>query len=127
MNRGLACEVLEMVGAEAVPAVHGRHAVELLTNVAAVFDAVLMDVQMPEIDGLEATRIIRTMAHRQGLPIIAMTANALGSERAECIAAGMDNYVTKPLDIDRLLMAVAVCVEASTANAGGEKKPQFAQ
>jgi len=126
MNRGLACEVLEMVGAEAVPAVHGRHAVELLANVAKTFDAVLMDVQMPEIDGLEATRIIRAMAHRQGLPIIAMTANALGSERAECIAAGMDDYVTKPLDIDRLLMAVAVCTQAARTKAGGDKTPQVA-
>jgi CheY-like chemotaxis protein len=81
-------------GVEAVDAVEGGH-----------YDLVLMDVQMPEMDGLEATREIRA---RQGAGprIVAMTANAMAGDRDECLAAGMDDYVSKPIRIEELMSAL---------------------
>jgi CheY-like chemotaxis protein len=66
------------------------------------FDMVFMDVQMPEMDGLEATRIIRKANHLQPI-IIAMTANAMQGDRDECLNAGMNDYLSKPLNLDDLL------------------------
>ncbi|WP_337237101.1 response regulator, partial [Salmonella enterica] len=70
------------------------------------FDCVLMDVQMPVMDGLAATRAIRQRPALKGLPVIAMTAGAMESERAQTREAGMDEHVTKPVDIDALINAL---------------------
>ena len=73
------------------------------------FDAVLMDCQMPEIDGLEATRQIRRHEAQTGsspLPIIALTADAIRGDREKCLAAGMDAFVSKPIDMEKLFMAI---------------------
>ena len=90
-------------GREAVAAVdHGY------TVPAGGFDLVLMDVQMPEMDGLEATAIIRANERNSGrrLPIIAMTAHALKGDRERCLAAGMDAYTSKPIDAEELFAAI---------------------
>ena len=94
--------MLERMGADVELASNGRASLEILQS--GKFDAVLMDCHMPEMDGYEATRMIR--AHEQGglrTPVIALTANAMRGERERCLAAGMDDYLSKPIDAERLL------------------------
>ena len=97
VNQRLVKRLLEKAGHTVVVVGNGREAVESLKN--DTFDMVLMDVQMPEMDGLEATRAIRevektTQAH---IPILALTAHAMRGDQDKCLAAGMDAYLTKPL------------------------------
>jgi CheY-like chemotaxis protein len=80
-----------------------RQAVDLLRAAPSRYAAVLMDLQMPELDGFEATRIIRETLGLSGLPIIAMTAHALESERQQCLAVGMNDHLAKPIDPPALL------------------------
>ena len=95
INQEVALALLHGVGLVVETATDGRAAVELALTRA--YDLVLMDVQMPELDGLDATRHIRARAGG-GLPVIAMTANAFGEDRAACLAAGMNDHVPKPVD-----------------------------
>jgi CheY-like chemotaxis protein len=78
------------------------------------YDVVLMDVQMPEMDGLETVRQIRLreQGQPQRLPVIAMTAHAMQGDRERCLAAGMDGYVSKPINVDELLRAIEQCCPA---------------
>ena len=82
----------------------GLTAVDLLANDS--YDLVLMDMQMPRMGGLEATRKIRQLPNGQSLRIIAMTANAFASDRADCMAAGMDDFLAKPIDPDLLFVTL---------------------
>lgn len=97
VNQKLAIGILEKIGHQITVAPDGREAVEL--NAAHSFDVILMDVQMPICDGLEATRMIRQneQATEQRIPIIAMTAHAMPGDRQRCLDAGMDEYLTKPI------------------------------
>ncbi|MBE7498904.1 MAG: response regulator [Verrucomicrobiales bacterium] len=100
INQQIAVELLEGVGAHVNVANHGREAVDRLCGgpFPPVFDVVLMDLQMPEMDGYQATRRIRDDARLAGLPIIAMTAHATIEERQRCLEAGMNDHVAKPID-----------------------------
>ena len=105
INQQVAEELLIGQGASVYLADNGLRGVEAIEAAHAInkpYDAVLMDMQMPVMDGLEATREIRERLKLHTLPIIAMTANALASDRDECLRAGMNDHVGKPFDLDRL-------------------------
>ncbi|MDI4633833.1 response regulator [Pelomonas sp. V22] len=102
-NQQVACELLEDEGASVQLAADGQQAVNLVGSAEPPFDAVLMDVQMPVMDGHAATRVIREQLGLRSLPIIAMTANAMPSDQAASRAAGMDEHVGKPFEIDHLV------------------------
>ena len=102
INQRLAVQQLSRLGYVTAIAENGREAVE--RSAAEPFDLILMDCQMPDMDGFEATRAIRRRESRSGerIVIIAMTANALAEDRAACIAAGMDDYIAKPVLMETL-------------------------
>jgi len=95
VNRRVATGLLEKIGCEVATAENGRLALECLEQ--ASFDLILMDVQMPEMDGFEATSRIRADDRLRRLPVIAMTAHAMEGDRERCLAAGMDDYISKPV------------------------------
>jgi CheY-like chemotaxis protein/HPt (histidine-containing phosphotransfer) domain-containing protein len=123
VNRVLAARLLEKRGHQVVPAENGKEAVAILEQ--AVFDVVLMDVQMPVMDGYEATRIIRdphSPVLRHDVPIIALTAHAMISDKQRCMAAGMNGYLPKPIKPDELAAAVEQYTGALGAATGSPAK-----
>jgi len=103
-NQEIALAILKGAGIVVEIAKNGKKAVEALQR--SRFDAVLMDIQMPEMDGYEATRIIRKDPKFKSLPIIAMTAHAMKGDEEKCLEAGMDGYVSKPISQDRLFHTI---------------------
>ena len=103
VNKIVAFKMLERMGMEVVHAENGRRAVEILA--AEDFDLVLMDCQMPEMDGYEATAVIRSQ-RTEHIPILALTASALSEDRDRAIEVGMDDHVTKPITVERLHAAL---------------------
>ena len=97
INQQIALEFLTDVGVKIDIAENGREAVEKVLHGGTRYDAILMDIQMPEMDGLAATHHIRAHFNANYLPIIAMTAHAMESERQRCLAAGMNDHITKPI------------------------------
>ena len=120
INQQVAQELLEGVGIEVRVAENGRIAVAMVAE--QPFDAVLMDIQMPEMDGYEATLAIREDGRFQDIPIIAMTAHALVSERDKCLAGGMNDYVTKPIYPDLLFGALARWIPPPGKRRGQDSK-----
>jgi CheY-like chemotaxis protein len=98
---------LEMRGMKVVYAENGREGVTKLREHPHV-DLVLLDVMMPEMDGYETARAIRSMSRFEALPIISLTAKAMKGDRDKCIAAGASDYITKPVDVDQLLSLMRV-------------------
>ena len=107
VNQRLAALLLEKMGHTVMIADDGQKAIDCLER--EPFDLILMDVQMPEMDGFSATAAIRLNEQRSGerIPIIAMTANAMKGDRERCLAAGMDDYVSKPINRQDLTDAIA--------------------
>lgn len=106
VNQRVACRVLEKQGHQVVIANNGREALDALER--EQFDLVLMDVQMPEMDGLEATAILRERERKTGthLTVVAMTAHAMTGDRERCLSSGMDDYISKPIHAEQLLNLV---------------------
>ncbi len=107
LNRQVLRELLEQVGVRVTFASDGREAVSAVMASGSCFDAILMDLQMPVMDGYGATTLIRREWSAERLPIIAMTAHAMAEERDRCLAAGMNDHLTKPVNPDRLYATLA--------------------
>ena len=121
VNQKLALRLLGQLCYEAQVAGDGRQAIEAVE--AGDFDVVLMDVQMPELDGLEATRRIRARWPDRPLRIVAMTANAMAGDREACLAAGMDDYISKPIRSAELTAALARVPVRAPAATVGRRRP----
>ncbi|HEY2913311.1 MAG TPA: PAS domain S-box protein [Candidatus Angelobacter sp.] len=128
INLRLARGLLAKQGHSAVAVSSGREALSALQQ--QDFDLVLMDVQMPDMDGFETTKAIRVQEQtsRKHLPIVAMTAHAMSGDRERCLAAGMDSYVTKPVDAVKLFTAIVEVFQKDvTSNAIRSQAPPAAQ
>ena len=120
LNQELAMELLHEAGLHVVMVDNGRKAVELLQRDPS-FDGVLMDCQMPEMDGYEATRVLRRDARFASLPILAMTANVMDGDREKALEAGMNDHIAKPLNVTRMFATMAKWIHpaAKPASAAG--------
>jgi CheY-like chemotaxis protein len=106
MNRDMLSRRLLKQGFEMVIAVDGEQAVDLARSEAP--DLILMDISLPGLDGWEATRLLKTMPETRSIPIIALTAHAMAGDREKSLAAGCNDYDTKPIDFRRLLEKIQV-------------------
>jgi two-component system, sensor histidine kinase and response regulator len=118
VNQRLTVRLLEKMGHQVVVAQNGREALEILRG--GSFDLVLMDVQMPEMDGFAATQEIRKSEQGQQahLPVIAMTAHAMKGDREGCMEVGMDGYIAKPINLAELQRVIDEAIKASAAVRG---------
>jgi signal transduction histidine kinase/CheY-like chemotaxis protein len=107
INQQVAQELLKSEGAQVTLAANGQLGVDAVAAASPAFDAVLMDIQMPVLDGFDATRKIRQELGLKDLPVIAMTANAMASDREDCLAAGMNDHIGKPFDLGELVSMLA--------------------
>jgi len=126
VNRTVAERMLVKAGYSVVGVEDGRQALAALER--GSFDLVLMDVQMPEMDGLAATAAIRKREEVSGdhIPIVAMTAHAMKGDRERCLAAGMDDYVAKPIDVRKLLKTVEeLAPHFSNVDCAAQRQPGF--
>ena len=137
-NRKVATQALTRRGHEVTIAMNGQEAIEHFRQ--DKFDIVLMDIQMPIMDGLEATNVLRQLEQKQGdeppVPIIAMTAHAMLGDREKYLASGMDEYLAKPIDVAELVETVETVAEqsgdlphtsATTESATNKKSPMLAE
>ena len=120
LNQELALDLLAQAGLQVVMAEHGREALDILAR-DGDFDGVLMDCQMPVMDGFEATRLIRAEPRWANLPVLAMTANAMAGDRQRVLAAGMNDHISKPIDVDEMFVTMARWIRPS-----GQRPPAAA-
>jgi signal transduction histidine kinase/DNA-binding response OmpR family regulator len=117
INQELACDLLSGAGIAVTIAADGREALTALERES--FDAVLMDCQMPVMDGYEATRALRLRPELKDLPVIAMTANAMAGDREKVLAVGMNDHIAKPVHVDELFATLARWVQPKSPQAAG--------
>jgi CheY-like chemotaxis protein len=115
INQELAIELLGRAGISVTVAADGRQALDALLRDR--FDGVLMDCQMPVMDGYAATKALRQRAELRDLPVIAMTANAMAGDREKALAAGMDDHIVKPIDIDAMFATLARWIKPGSGDA----------
>jgi two-component system, sensor histidine kinase and response regulator len=119
-NQQVACELLESNGLDVTVVNNGREAVEAAKK--SLFDVVLMDIQMPEMDGMQATAELRRDPLLKGLPILAMTAHAMAEDREKSLAGGMNDHITKPIDPDKLFEALVKWIPVKDRNSSSVSK-----
>lgn len=112
-NRLLVRRVLEAEGYQVIEADSGRTGLQKAETMAP--DLVLMDINLPEIDGYELTHRLKQMSHLAGVPVVAMTANVMKGDREKTLAAGCDGYIQKPIDVDQLPLQIARFLQAKKA------------
>jgi CheY-like chemotaxis protein len=115
LNQQLLLALLNKVHAQVTLAANGQEAVQILENSHSTFNLVLMDIQMPIMDGISATRVIRGIDRFSDLTIIAVTANAMSDERTACLSAGMQDYLVKPIDRQALYQCIQTWHHGSQA------------
>jgi CheY-like chemotaxis protein len=114
LNQIVARGMLEFAGAQVSVADNGQVALDMLRAQPDGYDAVLMDVQMPVMDGFEATRAIRSEL-RLDVPVLAMTAGVMQAEQEECIRAGMNDFIAKPIDVEQMFSVILRQLPAARA------------
>ena len=124
INRQVAREMLQATGLAVDIAENGEQALQILSGSAANYDLVLIDIQMPVMDGYEATRRIRRHWDRDVLPVIAMTAHAMSDDRQRCIEAGMNDYLSKPIVPATLYTLIATWIPAGKRTQGAPLQQQ---
>ncbi|MEY4750650.1 MAG: hypothetical protein RIQ60_2864 [Pseudomonadota bacterium] len=126
VNRELTTDLLTVVQLQADQACDGQEALDKVMQADPPYALVLMDMHMPVMDGLTATAAIRRQPGQAGLPIVAMTASAFAADRAACLAAGMNDYITKPMELDQLhsMLLRWLPTEAQGTDAGGRTAGQ---
>jgi CheY-like chemotaxis protein len=114
INREIVQALLEPTGVDIDFAVNGAAAVQMFREAPERYDVIFMDVQMPEMDGYEATQAIRALdfARAREIPIVAMTANVFREDIDKCIASGMNSHIGKPLSLDDILQKLRVYLSA---------------
>jgi PAS domain S-box-containing protein len=122
LNQELAVELLRRAGMEVITAANGREALQRLAE-DGPFDGVLMDCQMPVMDGYSATRLLRENPAWRRLPVIAMTASALAADRERALASGMNAHIAKPLDVELMLRTMAEWIAPAEALPGRDEPP----
>jgi CheY-like chemotaxis protein len=114
INRMIATELLESFGDKVTQSCDGQQAVDTLKS-GNDFDVVLMDIQMPVMDGLQATKVIRAIPQFSQIPILAMTANAMKEDINNCLAVGMNGHIAKPIDESHMVSSILASLPASQA------------
>ena len=123
MNMEIALDILRKAGLTVTPVTNGQEALDTFTaSAVGTYDAILMDIQIPVMDGYTATRKIRESSHPEAktIPIIAMTANAFSEDVTAALAAGMNDHVAKPISYDRLFASLSRLIKHSPV----EQKPE---
>ena len=125
MNRDMLSRRLERKGFEVALAVDGRSGAEMARTGAP--DLVLMDMSLPVLDGWEATRLLKSQPETRHIPVIALTAHAMSSDRARALEAGCDDYDTKPIDLPRLLGKIEALLAGGAGGDSVVPKPVAAE
>ena len=124
INQQVAAELLAQAGVRVTVADNGRKAIDTLTIEPAAYDGVLMDIQMPIMDGYEASRALRRDPRFRELPVIAMTANAMTGDREKAIAAGMNDHVAKPIDVKELFEVLGEWIQVAEERRAAAPPPE---
>lgn len=110
-NMVLVKEILTLNGYETIEASSGTEALKILTERGSEIDIILMDLHLPQMDGITATRIIKSNARISTIPILALTASAMKGEEDDILERGFDGYVAKPIEVKKLVAAVSDSLE----------------